>query len=161
MSRARFEIKGIPRLLERMRELPLVSREIMGEGLRYAQDRAQEFAKPHPVDKGTLAGGMKFEIAPSAVPLSGRVFTTSNIAPTVEEGRKPGQAPHSDQIRPWVESHRSLLGITGTAYAVAREIGRRGTRGVKFMARAVEETNKKLPEIVRTAEQRMLARWNR
>jgi hypothetical protein len=57
---------------------------------------------------------------------------TSRHAPFVEEGRRPGKQPPREAIVEWVKLKKmasSRAKVRGIAIAVARKIGRTGTRG--------------------------------
>lgn len=155
MSRIDVEIRGLERLRRKLEEVPQAARELMERATRFAHEEAQRRAKPHAADKGTLAATVKFAIAPGPIPLHARVFTASGIAETVESGRRAGQRPPVASIGRWAASH----GIATNPWMLAKEIGQRGTRGVKFMAGAVEATQKRMGDFIRETERAIRQRW--
>lgn len=100
------------------------------------------------VDTGNYRRGWKYEL--SAKPPGVRFFNSTPYSGIIEEGRRPGaRQPPVKAIEPWV---RRRLGVSGdevrsVAFAVARAIGIKGTKG-KFILKKNE------PEIARilTAE---------
>ena len=158
MSRIEVDVRGLRRLSRKLEEVPGATRDLMERAVKFAHEEARKGARPHSVDKGTLAEGLRFEIAPGPVPLQARVYPTrriAGIALTVEEGRRPGRRPPVEAIGRWARRH----GIATNPWRLAREIGQRGTKGIKFMARAVELTKRKLPELVREVGKEVEGRW--
>lgn len=84
-----------------------------------------------PVDTAALARSITSQVTPSA----SRVFSTLAYMPVVELGRAPGsRPPPPEALRGWAMRH----GFTGSLWALARAIGRRGTRGRFFMRAAAK-----------------------
>lgn len=90
--------------------------------------------------------------------LSARVRAVAPHAHVVERGRRPGTMPdvRDEAFRQWVEAR----GLAGKEFIVARAIGRRGTRGVAFMALAVDQTIGAFEPRVRAAIDRAAAQHN-
>lgn len=157
MSRITVEVKGIERLTRKLDEVPRAVRGIMERATKYGREEAARRAKPHPADTGGLGRTVKFMVDPGPVPLHARIYTVSGIAPTVEEGRKPGKPPPVAAIGRWARAH----GIAVNPWLLARQIRARGTRGIKFMSGAAEETQKKMGEFMREAVREIEGRWGR
>lgn len=61
-------------------------------------------------------------------------------------GRPPGKIPPVSAIEEWItrrrivpESNTSTPNATSLAYAIARKIGRKGTKGTKFLEKSLDE----------------------
>ena len=61
-------------------------------------------------------------------------------------GRPPGKMPPVSAIEEWItrrrivpESNTSTPNATSLAYAIARKIGRKGTKGTKFLEKSLDE----------------------
>lgn len=72
-------------------------------------------------------------------------------APFVEEGRKPGKSPPVLAIVKWM-AIKGIDGGRGTAFAIARAIGKRGIKGRFPFKRALEAQT---PKIERTFTERL------
>jgi hypothetical protein len=166
MSSLQVEIKGLDKLMAKLGNVEKPIRPLLEKAAKFALAQAQVFAKPHPADKGTLAKGLKFELAAGAVTLHARVFPVAaivGIANVVEEGRKPGKQPPYQALVPFVQSHGVTMGpATGEkaiAYLMAVGIKHKGTKGVRFMAKAADATDKKLPGLVAETVKEMEKDW--
>jgi len=122
----------------------------------YILKEARRRAKPHAADKGTLGNALKVDFAGKGMALSATVYfppesmaarRTRGIAMTVEEGRCPGKPPPVKAIERWAKAH----GIATRPWLLAQLIGKRGTKGIHFMAGAAEAGEKKAHELCKSA----------
>jgi len=149
------DLKTIRRALDRA--VPAAGAAI-GEIVEAVATEARERAQPHAADKGDLAATIKTDLSAGAFPLGGKVFTTTPIARTVEEGRAAGKPPPYARIAKWMAAH----GFTEPVALVVQRIRRSGTKGVKFMAGAAEHVRKnQAPEILRDAAREIERQWRR
>jgi hypothetical protein len=109
--------------------------EAVGDGLRVEHELVMTQAKRNvPVDLGPLrASGVVLPTTRegnSLVSRGGFGGAASQYAVVVHEGRRAGaRMPPVDVIRAWAQRH----GIDpGAAFPIARAIGRRGTRPLKY-----------------------------
>lgn len=126
----------------------------------YVHQKARIYAKPHPVDKGTLGNVIKVSFAGSGVAISAKVYeprSVVGIALQVEEGRRPGKPPPVKAIKRWAVAH----GIVTNYFLLARLIGKQGTKGIQFMARAAEDGERKAPEILKSAALKIEQNWGK
>jgi hypothetical protein len=166
MSNMSVEVKGLDKVLAKLGNIEKPIRPLMEGAAKYALGQAQVFAKPHLADKGTLAKGLKFELAPGPVPLHARVFPMPaivGIANVVEAGRHAGKMPPYQSLMPFVQSHGVRIGTaTGAkeiAFLMAMGIKQKGTKGIRFMAKAAEATEKKLADLVKGAAADIEKMW--
>lgn len=162
MTQIQVDVLGLERLRRKLRDVPEAIRPLMTEAGGFAHGKAREYAKPHPVDKGTLAEQMKFRLASGAIPLEARIYparSIAGIARTVEEGRRPGKPPPAATIARWAKRHG--YPVISAGFQLQREIRRRGTKGVKMFERAAKETEAKLPELMRNVARQIETRWGR
>ena len=84
------------------------------------------------------------------VDVSGNLFEVTFNAPEywkyANYGRPPGKIPPVSAIEEWItrrrivpESNTSTPNATSLAYAIARKIGRKGTKGTKFLEKSLDE----------------------
>lgn len=84
------------------------------------------------------------------VDVSGNLFEVTFNAPEywkyANYGRPPGKMPPVSAIEEWItrrrivpESNTSTPNATSLAYAIARKIGRKGTKGTKFLEKSLDE----------------------
>ena len=91
---------------------------------------------------GTAAKSIMSETRPT----SARVFSLMSDAraTSIELGRSPGDQPvHPDVLEKWARR----VGFTGSLYALARRIARRGVKGRFFMQAAARSTDALLPQL--------------
>lgn len=86
--------------------------------------------------------------------LSAEVRAKAPHAHIVTKGRSAGKMPKPEALREWA----ALVGLAGKEFAIARAIGRRGTRGVPFMAIARSITEGRFSGRVTAAVDGVLAR---
>lgn len=154
------EVEGVESLVRKLERVPTAVRPMLEEAAKFAHGKAKEYAKPHPVDKGTIADKVKFKIAPGAVPLEAFVFPAKQvmgIALTLEEGRRPGKRPPAATIERWARRH----GIAENGWVLAQRIAQRGTKGVKMFERAALDTERELPKIVGKAAEKIEREFGR
>ncbi len=154
----------------------------------YAKDRIAQYAKPHPADKGTLAAGAKIELASAGEPLGAKIgylsrgygmrSSQSALARAVNDGAPERGASMSVRkisgmargLGRWGEAHGYISRATVTskrgrptpspeAMALAISVAQRGTRGVGFMERAQEDTDRKADEMLRQLARELERRW--
>ena len=84
------------------------------------------------------------------VDVSGKLSEVTFNAPEywkyANYGRPPGKIPPVSAIEEWItrrrivpESNTSTPNATSLAYAIARKIGRKGTKGTKFLEKSLDE----------------------
>ena len=84
------------------------------------------------------------------VDVSGNLFEVTFNAPEywkyANYGRPPGKMPPVSAIEEWItrrrivpESNTSTPNVTSLAYAIARKIGRKGTKGTNFLEKSLDE----------------------
>lgn len=123
--------------------------ELVARATRTAERAARGAA---PADMGALRRSITSETAP----LRGRVFTALAYAAAVEEGRRPGARPPPPQaLVGWMARH----GVGGSAWVLARAIGRRGTKGRFFMRAGLEAARDALPGLLGQAARRIGSAW--
>lgn len=135
------QVQGVEELAARLeragRFVPV--QQLVEEAGRVAQERARTYARPHPVDKGTLAEGITLDVR-SLEAVVAPVRRVAGIARTVEEGRRPGQRPPKATIGRWAQAH----GIGTDPWVLATDIARRGTRGLHMFERAARDAEELL-----------------
>jgi hypothetical protein len=153
------ELTGEEEYIRRLTHVPEAVRPFMFRAAGTMRKEGKERAKPHAVDLGTLANTVRSEVDRAGIPLYARAYTNNPIAAQVEEGRHPGgRAPTVRRAARWLTRH----GVTGVNWAAwARMVGERGTRAVRFMAKAGEVTAAKLPSMIRDAEREIQSKWRR
>lgn len=112
-----------------------------------------------------LSDGLGYKIAKNNNGLIAEYTSKKNYAPFVEEGRKKGKMPPLAPIIKWIEqkkirlqnkksggfikmsttSTKGVANIRRVAYAIARKIGREGTKATHFFGDAMEYEFKQLP----------------
>lgn len=158
MTEMEIKVEGLEQLQRKIRKLTEPIGPLIEEIVEFAYEKAKEGAKPDVHAKGTIASQMKKELAPGPMPLHGKVYNPSVIAKVIEEGRKPGgKLPSVTNVGRWAEAH----GLAAPAFKVARAFQQRGTKGVKFMEKAREATEKKLPKLLKGAAQKIEKGWGR
>lgn len=94
-------------------------------------------------------------------------YSTESYAKWVHDGRPPGKKPPIDPILKWmakkplrIRDKKTGMFVTmtdkrkrSTAFAIATNIGKYGTRATKFMERAVYEQLDELPDAIREVMQ--------
>lgn len=168
MANITVEVRGVQELQRKLAQVPADAVSFLEEATVFAERVAEAGTKPHPGDLGKLAHGntIRSELVGKPAPREGRVFTHSTVAIEVHEGRKPGRPPPVKAIKRWAGRHNITSSTKGgdqtkAAFRIARAIGRKGSKGVPYMEKAAEETQAKLPELVRQAERRVESRWGR
>ena len=84
------------------------------------------------------------------VDVSGKLSEVTFNAPEywkyANYGRPPGKIPPVSAIEEWItrrrivpESNTSTPNVTSLAYAIARKIGKEGTKGTKFLEKSLDE----------------------
>ena len=84
------------------------------------------------------------------VDVSGNLFEVTFNAPEywkyANYGRPPGKIPPVSAIEEWItrrrivpESNTSTPNATSLAYAIARKIGKKGTKGTNFLEKSLDE----------------------
>jgi hypothetical protein len=118
-----------------LRDLGTIDRIVIPKAHRYMRisvDTIQaEVVARTPVNTGALRGSIGTEIRGERLDLRGEVATSILYGEPVEYGRKPGKMPPVDAIEYWV-IRKGIAGgdeARGVAFAIARAIGRRGTKG--------------------------------
>lgn len=140
--------EGVPKPVKRMMF------HIRGAALK----AAKEEAKPHAVDKGTLANSIKGAARTARIEnLSARIWTNLPVAVQAEEGRKPGNPPSLAATKRWAKRH----GISTHPAMLRKQMKKRGTRGIHFMEKAGDKTRGRLSEFIAEAEAGIKAEWNK
>lgn len=163
------EVKGLDKLVAKLGHVQDPLKALFEKAAKFAHGRVKVYAKPHAADKGTLANAMKYELlGGTGTSLSARVFPATpivGIANIVEAGRKPGKQPGYQRLKGFVVSHNypllAALGINKAAYKMALGIKAHGTKGVFFMQRAAQDTDKELPKLVNEAKKQIEKDWGK
>lgn len=168
MSQVSVHVEGLDKLVVKLAHVTDPIPHLLQEAGEFARDRVKEYAKPHPVDKGTLAEGIRFELAGKGVNLQALIkpaYSIWGIAEVVERGRFPGRPPTVDRFKRWALLHRYITPVPylaeGEAWKLTRYIAHHGTKGVRMFARAADETDKKLPALVADTTARIEKEWRK
>lgn len=126
-------------MIETQRSLEKAAQNLHGtpvvEAFRDATLIIQRDAKINtPVDTGRLRASITPEVTVHGTEVLGIVGSNVVYAPYVELGTRPHYPP-LEALEVWAERHHT------TAFLVARAIGRRGTKAIRFLQNAFE-TNK-------------------
>ena len=168
MSQMEVKVVGLIKLENKLRHLPSGIRPFFEKVGTFGQARMAKYAKPHPVDKGTLAEGVEFDIRGEARPLQmethigfvGRGFgsrsSMANLAETINRGRRPGKPPSFKAIRRWLKSHH----YAANPRAIQRVIAQRGTRGVGFLEKAEKDVRKEIPKLIDEVARAIEREWD-
>ena len=162
------EITGAAAIIDQLRGRRFVDvptrRLIENTGVA-TRKTAQRAAKPHPGDKGTLGRAIRLSFSRDGSEARVDIArSVAGIAFTIEEGRRPGRRPPHGPIKRWMISHGIISAGRGTSKQireVREQIKLRGTRGVHFMAQALEVANEVLRRGVPQTEQEIRDLWNR
>jgi len=106
-----------------------------------------------------LSKGLGYKIAKNNKGLIAEFTSKKDYAPFVEEGRKKGKPPPYRTILKWIEEKRLKLrnkkgqfitskgqtNMVSAAIAIAKSIGKRGTKATHFFGDAMEYEFKQLP----------------
>lgn len=162
MSTLIVEVQGLDKLVGKLGHVTDPVGTLVKTAAEFAHKKVKEYAKPHPVDKGTLAAGMQFELAGQGTSLHARVFPAKaigGIALTVEEGRRGGKPPPIASIERWGVAHDFI--VKGQGYQLQQKIRAAGTKGVKMFERAAKETDKALPGMVEATKKKVEQDWGK
>lgn len=154
------DVRGDEALLRKLEPNGLLGpalRGLMQDAALVVEGEAKRRAKPHSVDTGRLANSIQSQVESRAVPLHASVFTKLEYARAAEFGRGPGRMPPVEPIEDWARRH----GSPGLGFVIARAIGRRGTRGIRYMREGAEAAKGKFPALVAKAAQEIKQRWQR
>lgn len=99
---------------------------------------SQQYA---PVDLGTLRKSGVVRYGPGA---TARISYTAAYAKAQEFGTRPHMPP-SSALEGWAKRH----GMPGAGFAIARKIAERGTKGVHFLQKALDEVLPNIADAVR------------
>jgi len=160
MSAITVEIEGLDKLVKKLGHVTDPMGDLVKEAGEFAKKKVREYAKPHPVDKGTLAAGMGMELTGKGVAMRALISPAHaiwGIAQTVEEGRRAGKPPPIKSIERWGVAHGFIN--KGEGYKLQIEIAAHGTKGVKMFERAAKDTDKALPKMVEESKKRVEAAW--
>lgn len=123
------------------------------------QAKAREKAKPHGGDTGALANSIQTRLDGGSIPLWAEVYTSLLYAEPAEFGRGPGKMPPVEAIAAWARRHGAS--DPSAAFLIARAIGRRGTKGLRFMQQAEEEMNRKMPDFIEQMSADIASNWSK
>ena len=140
-----FRIPKMDALRRRIKTDVLLLKPVMRLVTKVAlvQEReARIGAKPHGADTGGTARSIESVLPTITAPW---VAVVGHDRPYVDLGRRAGRMPPVDVIRDWLRRHG---GDVDMAFVVARSIGRRGTKGLKFMKRGTDAAKRELPHLV-------------
>lgn len=124
----------------------------MLQGMRDATLLVQRAARENaPVDTGRLRASILPEVRTMHNEIQGVVGSNVEYAPFVELGTRPHWPPPG-ALQPWARRHgmpeflvRRSIGTFGTSKQALRTIG---TKGYRFLERAVEENADKIGELI-------------
>lgn len=157
MTTIRIE-HDLPRLRAALKRAPsLVLRELDRSLARGAKEIARDARDRAP--KAT--SGLTQSILATRIGQADHVVqATAGHARAVEQGRRPGPMPPVQSIEDWMKARR--IGSSDprerrrSAFAIARAIGRRGTRAQPFMRPALEENRSRLDQLMREGTARAI-----
>lgn len=144
MIEVRFESSALPRLTEMPKKLRwALARAVSRTAQEGAVDMKQEAARQRIAARSTLINSIK---ADQVDDLSWTLGPHVNYARAVFEGRKPGKMPPLQAIQDWAKAKR-IGADRGTAWAIARAIGRRGIRGRDYVTPVVNRARARLTDL--------------
>lgn len=137
------ELKGFDEQIAKLAKYPQISDKHLLKAMNQSVIAIESAVKPlTPVGvssrlRNSIAGEVKHL---GALSIEGKVGSTlkDEIYPSVMEfGRRPGKMPPPSALERWVQLKMGVApeDVPGVAYIVARNIGRRGIKGKKFMER--------------------------
>lgn len=103
------------------------------------------------VDTGQLRGSIQPSVSSTANAVQGAVGSNLERAQWTEYDTRPHWPP-IDALQLWAERHGT------SAFLVARAISQRGTKGKRFLGRAVDKGRAKIAEFIGRAIGRLLTR---
>ena len=103
------------------------------------------------VDTGRLRASITPSVSAGSNIVQGVVGSNLDYAPYVEHDTRPHWPP-IDALQLWAERHNT------SAFLVARAISRRGTKGKKFLGRAVDKGIGKVAGFIGNAIEKLLTR---
>jgi len=145
---------GMERILQGLHGPPLV------EGMRDATLLVQRAARENaPVDTGRLRASILPEVRTMHNEVEGVVGSNVVYAPAVELGTRP-HFPPPGALEPWARRHgipeflvRRSIGTFGTSVQALRTVG---TKGYRFLERAVDENADRIAELIGRAVGRIV-----
>ena len=139
-----FRIPKMDALRRRIKTDVLLLKPVMRLVTKVAlvQEReARIGAKPHGGDTGGTARSIESVLPTITAPW---VAVVGHDRPYVDLGRRAGKMPPVAPIADWLRRHGSSL----SPFMVARSIGKKGTKGLKFMKRGTDAAKRELPHLV-------------
>lgn len=137
-------VVGGEQLLRRLERLPEGWPRLLQHVASYLRERGRVYARPHPADRGTLGEAITVEQR-GPLAFSTGIHRRMQIAWTVHDGNPPGSRYSWRRIDQWRRSH----GITTPLHRLVRTMEQRGTKGIRFLDRAQDDTVDALPSLVR------------
>lgn len=132
--------------------LASIATDAIETSAKLVKQRSRRIAGSPPiVNTGELARGIDFQMQSR---LSARVGADTKYSPFVEFGRGAGRMPPVAPIERWA---RTKLGKSGLGFAIARKIGRRGTKAQPFFAPAIEQSIDDIKRIFERAVEKFVS----
>ena len=151
---ASMEFVGGKQLAARFRASPKNMRRHFGGAMNKAVITIESNTRPlTPVFTGRLRNSIGSQVISTETRITGYVGSTlkDEIYPSVMEwGRRSGSMPPPDKLERWVKLVLKVpeKKIKGTAYVVARSIGKRGIRGRFFLNRGYRRSLPKIRQYI-------------
>lgn len=150
MSNLEVRVSGLRELVRQVNDPALTDEPMLGF-FRSATEVAHRGAAG-----AAPAGAIRGSLLTEATPALGRVYSNLLPAKFADGGRRPGaKLPPVDFVERWANAR----GIDASPFAIARAIARRGIRGRFFMRAGRRAVREAAPALLRTAAERIAARW--
>ena len=112
-------------------------------------------------DTGRLQSSITSSVDTSPMPRWARVGTNLSYAKVHHEGRPKGSHPPApEELAGWARRH-GFATDRGTLYVLARKIGKKGTKGTKFLTKALKERKGRIDGYARECMVEIARRWGR
>lgn len=158
MSNFTVKVEGLEKLQGKLGKVLQAVRPLLEKAAKFATKEAVTRLDERPGATGRLATATKWDLAPGAIPLHARVFHATPISLDVERGRPVGRPqPPTAAMERWA----NRAGISVHPFVLARQIKQRGTKGVFFMKKAAEATQKKMSQFVNEAAASIESMWGK
>ena len=143
-----YEIKGLDEQLARLKGYEKIADAELTKAMNQSTLTILAHVKPLvPVGvSGQLRNSMSARVTSDGMgSVVGKVGSnlTNEVYPSVmEHGRRPGKMPPPSALERWVRLKMRVPAkdVKGVAFVVARNIGRRGIKGKKFLQRGYDQS---------------------
>lgn len=134
-------------------------------GLAMTGERVARENAPHAPNQPGATNALARSIVSEVRPMSAVVYSPLVYARTMEYGRPAGaRMPPPNALEGWARRVGMLNGktdkqVTATLFALARSIGKKGTRGYFYFAKAEAAVRATMPALVVDAANAIRAKW--